>query len=1179
MALQIITGNLFVNKKKAIIEKLLSLKAESPSAKIFYLVPEHIKFDMETTLLSVMQDYFKTQEAATLDIQVVSFTRLNWFLLQQQGKQQENLSQIGISMLIRQVLEQEKEQLIVYKGQHRHQGFVEKLRVLFEELLQGNITPESLLDESVKMAEFKAGEMENQRLWELRLLYQKFCEQLDSQNIGNYQSFNQLEQFFSEHDQLANHYLVIDHHYFFNSQQYSLIVDFIRAFDKVWITLPLTHHEAMQLDWHPVVAVPKATYQYLHQLGNLFQFDIMPDWDIHQPEYDYAPAIREVAKWFNDAQSLMGVGHNEPSPTTHTHHFWQFDSIQNEIRHISNQIHYLVTKEGYRYQDILVVARDMDRYQQIVGPYFDMNQIPYFYDHEASMSQHPFVLWVESYFRLHLYRWQYQDLMLVVKSDLLLPPWLKEAAIEEVRHQKGLLENILLANGFFGYRFYDEQFKWQFPQQDELYQDYHGVIHKQSIGSLIKQWRQWLIEVFYQPLHTWKRENNGTEASSWFYKLLEHSGIKQQLMMMRDNAIETGHIETSQRLEQVWQVLMNTLDEFHLLYGDKVIDFILFSELLTTGLTQATYHIIPPTMDQVTITSLDSPRVRPAKICFAIGMDDLTLPRYVQSDSLLTQENRITIQERLLPYQSIQDFSVNRNRMELLITQQLLLNATEQLYLSYAATVNGQGRVLSHLLDSVRKVIRQPLEVFNEEEHPLFQQERIHTNQIGQAAMQLSPVLALMRTSYQHSQALTKAQLHLVHYLLAQPIAKKQQWNKLIKQLFRFHALPTNLSAETAIQLFGRNIIASVSKIEQYYQDPFSHYLVYGLRLKEREQYTMDAAKTGDYFHSILDYVMRSLIDDQQKLAEVSKESLQHYLDKALQAINQEWRFNLFDSHPRMQAIRLQLNQQLWHFLQFSQRQQQLTQVQTVQTEAIFGVKDSLSGFEYPLKNGGKLYITGKIDRIDTVPTQQKLQVIDYKSGQKQFDLSDAYYGLDLQILTYLNVALKNYADFTPVGAFYQPLIHQYQEATRELLSENDLMTSEYLLKEHVLKGFVTVAPDELATIEPAFSDNKNSLIYPVSKLKNGNYSSSSVYIDHDNLARLLKMTNQRFIQAAEAMQSGEIQLAPYKDYPYTTALQPQYRVISGFDATEHYHLYRHRNIKSKEVLSLLEEEEATKND
>ena len=96
------------------------------------------------------------------------------------------------------------------------------------------------------------------------------------------------------------------------------------------------------------------------------------------------------------------------------------------------------------------------------------------------------------------------------------------------------------------------------------------------------------------------------------------------------------------------------------------------------------------------------------------------------------------------------------------------------------------------------------------------------------------------------------------------------------------------------------------------------------------------------------------------------------------------------------------------------------------------------------------------------------------------------------------------------------------------------------------------------------------SLIYPVSLKKDGQYKASSKVIRDEDLQLVLRMTDERFIQAAEEIQSGRIDLAPYKDNPYTTALQPGYRVISGFDATEHYHLYRRKTIKAKEVINQL---------
>ncbi|WPC08531.1 hypothetical protein [Globicatella sp. PHS-GS-PNBC-21-1553] len=47
MALQIVTGDLSVNKKAPLIQELFKIKAQDPQAIIYYLVPEHIKFDME----------------------------------------------------------------------------------------------------------------------------------------------------------------------------------------------------------------------------------------------------------------------------------------------------------------------------------------------------------------------------------------------------------------------------------------------------------------------------------------------------------------------------------------------------------------------------------------------------------------------------------------------------------------------------------------------------------------------------------------------------------------------------------------------------------------------------------------------------------------------------------------------------------------------------------------------------------------------------------------------------------------------------------------------------------------------------------------------------------------------------------------------------------------------------
>lgn len=101
----------------------------------------------------------------------------------------------------------------------------------------------------------------------------------------------------------------------------------------------------------------------------------------------------------------------------------------------------------------------------------------------------------------------------------------------------------------------------------------------------------------------------------------------------------------------------------------------------------------------------------------------------------------------------------------------------------------------------------------------------------------------------------------------------------------------------------------------------------------------------------------------------------------------------------------------------------------TVQTEVLFGqiaAKKGISGLELPLKNQGKIHVRGKIDRIDQLVTPEStyLGVIDYKSSHRKFNMTEAYYGLAMQMLTYLDVALMDAVQLVgqeakPAGSLY----------------------------------------------------------------------------------------------------------------------------------------------------------------
>lgn len=185
MGLQIITGDLSVNKKRVIIEKLLHILETNPNATIYYIVPDHLKFDMETFVLNTIEEVKGQEEAAMMSLQVVSFTRLAWFMIRPQSPNHQTISDVGLTMIIRQLLSELKDELIVLRGQINHQGFIDKLLSLFNELIEGNITPEDLsritTDTHNDVSDISEGipNLEQQKIVEIQLIYTKFIERID----------------------------------------------------------------------------------------------------------------------------------------------------------------------------------------------------------------------------------------------------------------------------------------------------------------------------------------------------------------------------------------------------------------------------------------------------------------------------------------------------------------------------------------------------------------------------------------------------------------------------------------------------------------------------------------------------------------------------------------------------------------------------------------------------------------------------------------------------------------------------------------------------------------------------------------------------------------------------------------------------------------------------------------
>ena len=95
--------------------------------------------------------------------------------------------------------------------------------------------------------------------------------------------------------------------------------------------------------------------------------------------------------------------------------------------------------------------------------------------------------------------------------------------------------------------------------------------------------------------------------------------------------------------------------------------------------------------------------------------------------------------------------------------------------------------------------------------------------------------------------------------------------------------------------------------------------------------------------------------------------------------------------------------------------------------EVSFSASDNLKAMRIGLDDGAQLRLKGRIDRMDLCEDEEKLyvKIIDYKSGGTRFDLSALYYGLQLQLVVYLDAAMELVGrsnpgkKLEPAGIFY----------------------------------------------------------------------------------------------------------------------------------------------------------------
>ncbi|GBD62208.1 PD-(D/E)XK nuclease family protein [Tetragenococcus halophilus] len=1182
MSLQFITGDGSCDHEKVVLDTACDWLANDHN-EVFFLVPNYNKFEREQEILSQLKHRQEKKDFSTIRGQVYSFNRLAWYFLQDsENINGQTISDTGSAMIMRKVLLTLSDKLIIFRGEINKEGFIAKLLELYKEFQLGNITIDMLgfLPSSQETTKAKDFEL---KMYEIRLIFTAYEKELAKRNLQIEQPISMLTNFLAASDlqdtaQLNQKLFIVNGFSNFSMQEQELLKV---LFDKSHVCIDLyvdsVHTDSDALD---LFFDPKQTYHILKNFAQNQQSHVLFD--------KKAPLLSNVSASYLELERCFrqtNHGRYEQAGALSDHvEIWKAENPEEELRQVATEIRRLVSlsftkgNKPLYYRDIQLLTLNPELYYSFIPSIFEELDIPFYLDEDRQMKQHPLVEFIQALFALDNYYYRTSDVFRFLRTELYIPKQLQEdtqdwqKARDKYRWIVDITENQALAHNFHGADWTREQdwrlFNFDFEKEELIDTENTEVLTNQ----LRNNFRNDIVSFFI----SLKAADTTKEAIIIFYQFLQKIGVEQQLIYWREQEIVWGNLEQARDHEQTWASLMDLLDELVEIYGEDPFDFDLFKEILSSGLENLTFGKVPTAIDQVQINPLDLTRPLQAKVTFAIGLDETSFPRTVENKSLISTEERQQLNENLQPGQYLKDQAEETIRKEPFVAYNMLLSASEKLYLSYPKNADSKQNIkMSSYLARILKWTdltlqdRCSLDLTCDPHH-----------YVGSYKSLIRQLNSLYRQAQEEKSALSGKWQSLKDLLLM------SDYRSLATKVFESQVhrnVPVNLSPELAEQLYGKNIYSSISQIETFYDYQYDYFLKFGLGLKEREIYGLNSAMTGEIFHEALDNFLKAVFQDDLSLTQMSEEQRQLLIDRVLKNIFGQERYAFMEKNARMSFIRYRLGKTVQHVSWGLKKQAEKTQLTPVQTEVLFGEiagNQGIPGLEIPLSNGGKLYLRGKIDRVDTTTIDGKpwLAVMDYKSSAHQFDITDSYYGLAMQLLTYLDIALKDAVeligkkDVSGAGAYY---FHVYDP----ILAPKKASEKERL-KQYKLDGLFADDPEVFEAFDETLNKSEHSLVFPIQKDKNeqikGSVRSKEKFYTIEEMNTLMAHNRKKLKEAAERILSGEIKMNPsykMKDKRRATQYSP-FRSISLFDPMlEENDYHRIHSLSKEEIMERLKEE------
>lgn len=1152
-----------IGKKLNQTNKNQYMDDDSSEHKIILLVPDQFTLQAERNAFAYLGVY------GMIDVEIISQSRLGYKVLSETGGNKRlHIDKYGRHMLLAKILVEENANLVAFKGMNKMYSFIDMTNNLISEMKQFNTAPEDLSEIIVKTEE---NSILHRKLTDIQKIYKKYEEQIKDKYIDTEDYLNLFISKIGQSKLLKKSEIWVYGFDYFTPKTLDIIRQLILTAEDVNIVM--TADESVSQDYRRSKAQSRdaelfeLTKGLMYKLNTIALENGVSYQEIHISDQYIIPIgvgdgekVQELAfleqELFSYPNKQFEVVSKNDSKSIPSITLCRAANFYSEAETAAAKITQLVRDFGYRYKDIVVICNDMEGRASVIKRVFTEYGISVFLDKKRDILHHPSIEYITSLMDILSKGWLYEDVFRLLKTNL------TPITIEDYED----LENYIVK-----YRIKGNRWKSEFK---------YGV--KDEGENTLAKINQTRIEILNYISKFESEFNKGKtvreKTASIYYFLRDQAQLPQKLEELIEYLISNSQYEYAEETTQIWGVIVNIFDQLIELIGDEELSNEEYGNILKSGFEAVEIGLLPPTIDQVIVGTMQRTRTGNIKALIIIGANDGLLPTVVNSKGLLSEDEKELLYKKNIELCKIDNLRIKEEKLAIYKT---ISKPTKHLWMSYSSSdIEGNEIKQSMIFDKIKKIFKNMAvskDIINQED-PMYRIEASkstlkHLTEAFRNTMEGQPLRDEWRIAYHWYKTSQETHLRAIEEGLFFTNKQNRVKEELTRKLYRRDGL--------------EELVISSSRLERFSRCPFSHFIAYGLRPEERRVFEIAGREIGDVYHQCLMMFSNQLTvkgipitDSNSPWMSMTKEDCQTKINLLIEEESQNYKEGVLiqgeEEKYRVDRMKEVCGNSAWALVEHVQK----GHIENIYFEIEFGKSPEkvLPPIEIKVKNQAVL-IEGKIDRVDILngtkyitdengiilgeEKNQYVKIIDYKSGKEKFDVEEAKGGWRLQLMLYLKAATaipskildqvaiereKAARNIKPAGVFYFEIAEPQVDASELTAIDYQEKIKSEIKKSFKLDGIVLNNPSIIESIAGEFSGYSD--ILPVRRNKDGEYAGTTdkKLLNEEDFNELQSAVDNRIEELCNNLLGGTIDIKPKKVKQETACKFCLYKSICKFD-------------------------------